>query len=1181
MFGGGGLPKPNLGPSVAAPSGRGAPAPAPAPAPSSASAPASASARATGTKKNGALAAAAAAWRSLPTSPDAPGYRAPHVGAFADGDWQRLLAAFRVGGDARDRTLRHFGEERFLENLVWALGGSPSAGAGGVVFAPASAAPSANAPPSALGAGAGAGAVGGGGASGPGALSAGALQEDARDVFQVNLLVLLQENAEFILDSTQKVEMLYGHLLRAVARRTPGQLAPFVRAQALVALTHLLIQLDIVHSHESVTEDFVNVLLGLVLDTAESHDRYLRAAAAMCLEQLEECMVGLLVPALSLIMESCRAESTHSIHAMVCLFSTVLSHACLLEAAVQAGLSRDLLLGAFGSDVDDLASGTDGDGGDSEAENAHGSFGRYDYGSVLDSDYLRPDPPAALRPALAKGPGARNVGADAPPSFLSLAPIQLPYKLPSYVAHVPGAAVSALVLGGHGVLAIDASDAFLMDVRRCIALVFDHLHLLWDWGIEQCLLNLRFMRLFALPLDMVRHYVLSLIYSMSLISHQCVIDLLLYFRECLAPDDAAAVAQHLVLLMNEPQLSPDARVLISHWIAALARGGSGDSGPAGVRRVVAARARLLAPTVFDSLPLAEAKLRLMVRVLPEAARPVPYLMRLLPSVHHGLFGADHPRVIVYLAECEDMLATIGLPAVEPVYRALVGLLALRGGFVVRVTEFLDRVLRPPPGGAAPTRPAAALLREFGRAALAQPPAQLLPQLPVVLKVLSLREIAPQPYVMRLLQFVQLPGVCSEGNYAVGSTVLGICRAAMTAHATRELHPALADLLLHLQRHFADVAVRDRAALYYQLFTHLEGAELARVFAPIDDVSKATRNVIEVSAASKVLHPKVARQYSRFLTVERADAELLRASGVAVGGVAVPAAVLVAATRAPTADGGTPDSFVDRATMLVEAALARYKDAISSPRFSAPIEVAFVLRYGSDDVAAAPARIFGVMVRFRRSALFGPAAALHAAVLERPPGGSPSGALQHSALFLVTLRPLAPAPSELEVVADFCDADGGVGTCDAGVLQLRLRDFMFPFWRVDEAIAEAHGADAALGAALLEPLFDAMLAHLLRLAVATEPTAASRACAVSAKRIPHPRARVTAHFASAAWAQFCVRPVAALKDGEPLKLYIFLAPRHHLLCTVAIGVEHSDIDIATDHWYLLSLVDALFDVPDAE
>eukprot|EP00062_Callorhinchus_milii_P012700 gi/632960020/ref/XP_007895957.1/ PREDICTED: AP-5 complex subunit beta-1 isoform X2 [Callorhinchus milii] len=397
------------------------------------------------------------------------------------------------------------------------------------------------------------------------------------------------------------------------------------------------------------------------------------------------------------------------------------------------------------------------------------------------------------------------------------------------------------------------------------------------------------------------------------------------------------------------------------------------------------------------------------------------------------------------------------------------------------------------------------------------PQNLTWHLQVLARVTQESSISQGRTVECLLGLAQGSDLCQTGDWRVGNSVLSVCRSILQHQNLETIFSELADLLQHLFLHFQDVDIQDHAHFYYTMLTSLSGEKLSGIVAR--GVGNGTRT--KARSLSSIMPENTDLSSLSVLSVKHPTLQL----------------VPIVDEHRPNAELSGNVSKQDAEEQYLE----KYLDQFNQPGFASTVVMKYYLTF-APNVDSQYHKVFSVLLRFDlRSSHYEPIPDLHVPCLffDRKP---------HT--FSLALKPNCPYPTVLHTTAIFTTEDGH--TCCS---QLEPVQIGFSSLFLHLPIPAHWPANAKAN------LFD----HLWE-SLAGEESSQAALSLFCFKTNQSPLSElVELHFHT--------HLVSKHTDPERYKILLFLPPRYHVLYSVGLTGEMAKVDILTDNWKLLPLINA--------
>ena len=955
-----------------------------------------------------------------------------------------------------------------------------------------------------------------------------------------NLLLFVQNSAQILSDEPATMEHVFKTLRNLVYN--PQEPAS-VRSQALITQTALSIELESLHTPAPQLEDLVGVLLELcayrpgveragqekpkiALPTTVSEQRLLRSTACRCLQELEEAYPGLMCSSLSSLVEWLQLENSYVLQDLVSLAAAVLLHGVAQLIAQRSA----------------AAAAGEGEGG---SENGNGNASNDD-GNTEDAD-------------------------TGPSSFQS----SLSWRPSSITAAAAAAAAAGLSRGGTVFgLEKELVDVLQKEVLSAVGNLYNTIVDLSDWGV------LRLVSLLA-PLTLA-----GLVPATTLLPHctrfaHSSSPLLLFLATDLTGASPSMkmltedVISGLLGVAENPSLGVHWRVLSVAWLGSLAsapalwEASPGHVAPQGVLRRIA---QGLAPSYGgEPLDVREARLCSLVHCFRNAP-PSGLCETLVCMKEFRAYKAGDMPALQFFNVIEHWLASYPV-LVEPLFIGVAMKEAVQdSGYVPNLLHLVD---------ALPEAVSERLLGAF-EGLLPEIPPQYLPSfLPLVERVAATESADPGPVLDALKGLLTRTALCASEAWGVGSDVLAVCRETLLHHKLADILGPLGDVLAYIADNYADLEIRDRAAFYLELVTHVPAHSIRAI-------------LTEQASSDPTLFSTQARE-----TQESSAIDLISETFIPAGATFIelsrhttdptaqfPAAPLL--TRTGTADEGDQKETTHKKDKKEENEeikkneqdsekdpLDTYLRALKSCEVSIQLQTRLHFKGGKAAAAAAPAStLYDISVSLEQRPPSGlpfysagkVITAPYLKALPQATGDSVPVGAEDSFPYCyddtIVVTPSVPLPGSLVPFATFNDATGKIYTSELDPISIHIEDLFLPFQSQD-----------LVGAApdVVFPLLWDYLGALLK-----EPDTTQDPLAVQVVKLLHAPLQEIATESAQRMGHFVVKNGTSDERNE-VNVGVLLPPHFHLLIKI-VPHEHETClaHIRTDFWYILAYIDSLVD-----
>ncbi|XP_068451205.1 AP-5 complex subunit beta-1 [Clinocottus analis] len=866
--------------------------------------------------------------------------------------------------------------------------------------------------------------------------------------------------------------------LMSVLDQCPPKSVQF-RCHLLLALTTVLVCTACVSGRSCASRDFLDLLLRMAQDTGDLHGdgalRSVRATACDCLRELEACSPGLLSQRLELL-GGLRQRETSRLHQAYAGL-----HALVLRNAVYR-LTQDTDTGAGAEHLKALLEGNTSVAWEAEL----------DSGPTSDKD--------------------------------------------------PSAVLSSLILGPMGTVPTLQTGPDCKELRSVLSSLLEESYLLTP--LCQAALLHRLTELVAMvpgvPPAVFRAQLLRLLGTSEVCLLHATLLLKCAFTDSLfSAEDEAFILQRLVVLSQHPLLSTPEKLFYMDCLLHFPENrpiGSGGDGDETLPVLLTPRlTAALAPTVFNDGATALARLNLLSLVYLEEAeegeesRGVAYLYEYLTSLLCVVANGGGREIVVTFFRAA-FLFLFYFCHLERYCRSLTEelckLYLQHTHLALHVVNLADRAQDK----LGESDWAVGFLRALQGVITDAPPARLTSRdlswhLKTLARVAEEGEIR-QHSTVNFLSSVLAPStssLCAGGNWRLGNGLLGVCRRLLVHPSLDSLLLPLADVLLHLTRHYGDTDIQDHARLYYALLTTLSREKLAGVLA--QGSAEGGRQVTKRSLSCIMAESE---GLASALTVHRTEKSifgLIEARSKAQG-------------ETQTDEVSDPNQN-ETSPAEAYAALEEYRAQLLVPGFASEITLNYRLSHTDGDCDTRFDQLFSIRLHFSLTDdHYEELGDISVPSLVR---GRPAPEVQ------LRLKPRRPYPTTLHASAMFTTQDGLSWLTVLPHVHVAFRQAFAPLC-----------APVAWGNSGRRVLFDALWDEM---AAESGEDPMDYASSLFCCRLK------VGTLATLVEKHFLPYLVSDLSEEDEVKVLLFLPPRSHVLLKIRPG-DPVQFNIAVDNWQLL-------------
>ena len=968
-------------------------------------------------------------------------------------------------------------------------------------------------------------------------------------LFKENLLNFVQDSAQVLSEEPITMEHTFNTLQKLVYNKHESTA---VRSQALITQTALSIELESLHTPAPQLENLVELLLELCayrpgvgeavqekpkidLPPTISEQRLLRSTACRCLQELEEAYPGLMCSSLSSLVEWLQLENSHVLQDLVSLAAAVLLH-----GVAQLIAQRSTTTANNGSEIN-----TDG----SESEKTDDKAG-----------------------------GDDQEESSGPSSFQG----SLNWR-PSSVTAAAAAAAEAGLRHGGTIFGLDKKlvDTLQMEVLSAVGNLYSTITDLPDWGI------LRLVSLLA-PLS-----ISGLVPAATLLPHctrfaHSSSPLLLFLAADLTGASPSMkplvedVVSGLVSIADSPTAAIHWRTLSISWLGTLAKApelwgsSSGRVAPVGVLRRIA---QGIAPSAgSEPFEMREARLCALTQCF---STPPESICDVLVCMHE--FRSYKPDSLQSLqffnVICHWIVAFPGL--FDTLFRNIVMKDAVRdSGHAKGILHLID---------ALPESVSKRLLGVFAELLPDIPPAYLPAYLPIVERLVMDENSDAGSVLNAIKGLLTRTGFCTNETWTIGCNVLSICKTTLLNHRLADILGPLGEILAYIVDNCNDLDIRDRAAFYLELVTHVPAHSIHTIL------------TAEMSSDNALLFSTQARQTQELNAIDLISETFIPAASGFIelvrrdtdsGSLPFPAEpYVIKPTFSSSKQGDEQDQesgSEGEEKDTSKGPLETYFDGLED--CDVGIRLQGRLRYKSGKTATTSNTIYDISVSMEHNSqsgipFYNATKNIYTPYLRAVEQDEAQGSFPYCCDDTIEFVPTVPLPGNLVPYVTFNDATGKIYTSELDPVGIRMEDLFLPIQ--SKELAEIAPEDVY---PLLWEHLGSMLAESSETTkeetttggqeeTPTEPQEAGgesqEQMAAQIVKLLRLTPQEVTEMVSRKMERFVVKSEG---EGSVVDLGIFLPPSFHLLIKV-VPHEHETClaYIRTDFWYILAYIDSLIDI----
>eukprot|EP00743_Colponemidia_sp_Colp-15_P012014 GILK01013542.1.p1 GENE.GILK01013542.1~~GILK01013542.1.p1 ORF type:complete len:1095 (-),score=184.93 GILK01013542.1:17-3301(-) len=352
-------------------------------------------------------------------------------------------------------------------------------------------------------------------------------------------------------------------------------------------------------------------------------------------------------------------------------------------------------------------------------------------------------------------------------------------------------------------------------VKKAIATVMEVFALFSDWAQLQVTdLIKSFCTIVNIEARVILHHFWPLLQTDSIVLVHSVIHILEAYAHELDKKAWHGLVRRLFMVIQDASYVSQLRQIAIRWLLALPTFGQSSTV---TPSLLYDHYQQLYPAVDEPTDLKDAKLQSLLECFDtERFKPPVDIMRCLDCMFYFryLSSTGRPTLIVFRFLDRLMQRFPTFAKEFEVQDFLHSLLREKPRFIPNSIQLVDRMIyRDKLIGFH-------FLRSFGKLLTTiEPPSRLKKYFLLMRRVAREVEISPELTIAALNRLVQSPPLCEDGTWAIGHSILSVCKLLMIVHPTSTLFKPMVELLHFIMLHFNDINIRDDATLYWQIFTH--------------------------------------------------------------------------------------------------------------------------------------------------------------------------------------------------------------------------------------------------------------------------------------------------------------------------------------------------------------------------
>ncbi|XP_062514467.1 AP-5 complex subunit beta-1-like isoform X1 [Corticium candelabrum] len=888
---------------------------------------------------------------------------------------------------------------------------------------------------------------------------------------KVNLLGLLQEFGDFLLNDPTRLEQMFGSL-QNMFQQLANTINVFFQSQLINTLTVLAIEFEMMDNQLEVFSEFVDMLFKTIARVNEADDRIVRSSACHCLKELELANPGLLEHKLCPLYNMSQNETTNISQAYMALFVTVLRHTIINFLTTRKKHKENAL--------NDLL--------------------------LLHSDIVRP----ALSPS-------------SPKLFVrsSTRTFDLSVEWPSEVD--------------------------TQELKRAVSFLMESTSLMTPNCLVYTVCQLAdCVKLARLSATTFKQQTLHHVSTSSFpLFHMVLLLKAKFSSEIFSDDDEDLLLARLICNATHPNLPVGRRLLCYDWLTHFPSQQLSVSQlreePCLPESLLTEQYQAFFPTIFDDSDVSSCKLDMLSLCYTPTDLSGDFssstLMCCLTVLHKAttMTFVRSKAVTLFRDLFTYYKRHHHTSLAEQIFKFVLTTFMDQPKFAAHTVNFIKCSSKLTPDSSHINN----LLHQLSEQTISSPISMTIDHLTDHL--LILRRAARETYVNAagvirfLYELLSLTPLCSNGNWAIGNSILSVCRNLLRTHHTTAIFRDMGDLLLLIAANFTDIDIRDRARFYYTMMTNISSEKLHCVLSLAPDTgTEALSTMIQddLSMPSYPVAPPVEFIDSIFLTLQSVEPSRTR-------------------------DYKKRDwSFVQKKQKRLKGLLKRYEDMISNSLFSPSIEMTYIFKYCLDlSEATIPTEIFAAVIQLTTGRRYRSIADIPVSYLRQ--SSHIGSALAAQKEVKVEFVPEEPFPADFNVIVTCSNTEGQTLECHLDPLSLRFTDLFLPV-QLPGAYLEGDDEDRQMAAA---QLFEDLWAKIHEESESGDNEMISQA--VESIKCLH-AGRTVVEDSINVW----LEPFIVAVQENVIRAAVFLPPRHHVLLKMLIDEAQTFVAIATDDWHIL-------------